>query len=79
MKVSINANGYLIYGSRESKTDPEYDNLIRLIQSKPEPIPGHEWMLKYPEMEWDSVGVEDDPEEEVTAEEIAAAIEEALA
>lgn len=62
MLVSTDNNGYLIYGMRGSETDAEYKNLVETLKTKPKPIEGHEWKLKYPSFEWEAVEVEENPD-----------------
>lgn len=52
MKVSVNESGYLIYAMKEAENDPDYESFTAFVKTKPEPIEGYEFYLKYPEMEW---------------------------
>ena len=66
MKTFVNDIGYLVYAMKESENDPDYDSFTEFVKTKPEPIEGHEWYLKYPEIEWVSVEL---PPEDISEDE----------
>ena len=59
-------------------TEAEYAEILAVIRDKPAATDTTDYRLRE-DLTWEAVESEPDPEEELTAEEIAAAIEEALA
>lgn len=81
----VSNSGYVAYigvdVGGEEITEAEYNEIMSVIRSKPAAAGTTDYRLKT-DLTWEAYEIEppeEDPEEEVTAEEIAAAIEEAMA
>ena len=62
MIANVDKDGYLICAQKESAQDADYDAVVEAYHAKPTANEGYVYKLRYPELTWEQVKDETEPE-----------------